>query len=162
MGYPGIVGNKTHQHYLRCVGTLNDILEGYDNQAIMASTFKELIEVLHDPELLYSEVSSILSALAGRIPSKLEESICATIDAAKSKGDAQEFPVVRIKSRRAPHPGLHPSPRSGHVPHTTWRAVRHSQTLHGSRAMKCTLSLIFFQRTSPRRSCLVGGSRRAF
>ena len=97
MGYPGIIGNKTHQHYLRCVGTLNDILKGYDNQAIMASTFKELIEVLHDPELPYSEVNAILSALAGRISSKLEDTIRATIDTAKSKGDAHEFPVVRIK-----------------------------------------------------------------
>ncbi|KAL4066080.1 acetyl-CoA carboxylase [Scleroderma citrinum] len=97
MGHPGIVGNKAYQRYLRCTGTLNDILEGYDNQAIMVSTFKELIEVLHDPELPYSEVHAILSALSGRMPSKLEEGIRANIDTAKSKGDAQEFPVVRIK-----------------------------------------------------------------
>lgn len=97
MGYPGIVGNKPHQRYLRCMGTLNDILEGYDNQAIMASTFKELIEVLHDPELPYSEVTAILSALAGRMPSRLEDGIRAAIDTAKSKSDAQEFPAVRIK-----------------------------------------------------------------
>lgn len=97
MGYPGIVGNKVHQRYLRCTGTLNDILEGYDNQAIMASTFKELVELLHDPELPYSEVTAILSALSGRMPSKLEDGIRAAIDTAKAKGDAQEFPVVRIK-----------------------------------------------------------------
>ncbi|KAI6126082.1 acetyl-CoA carboxylase [Pisolithus croceorrhizus] len=97
MGYPGIVGNKPYQRYLRCIGTLNDILEGYDNQAIMASTFKELIEVLHDPELPYSEVNAILSALSGRMPSRLEDGIRAAIDTAKTKGDAQEFPAVRIK-----------------------------------------------------------------
>ncbi|KAI5984263.1 acetyl-CoA carboxylase [Pisolithus albus] len=97
MGYPGIVGNKPYQRYLRCIGTLNDILEGYDNQAIMASTFKELIEVLHDPELPYSEVTAILSALSGRMPSRLEDGIRAAIDTAKTKGDAQEFPAVRIK-----------------------------------------------------------------
>ncbi|KAI6042033.1 acetyl-CoA carboxylase [Pisolithus marmoratus] len=97
MGYPGIVGNKPYQRYLRCTGTLNDILEGYDNQAIMASTFKELIEVLHDSELPYSEVNAILSALSGRMPSRLEDGIRAAIDTAKSKGDAQEFPAVRIK-----------------------------------------------------------------
>ncbi|KIJ65157.1 hypothetical protein HYDPIDRAFT_89293 [Hydnomerulius pinastri MD-312] len=97
MGLPGIIGNKTYQRFVRCIGTLNDILEGYDNQAIMASTFKDLIEVLHEPELPYSEVNAILSALSGRMPSKLEDGIRAAIDAAKSKGDAHEFPAVRIK-----------------------------------------------------------------
>lgn len=97
MGPPGVVGNRPYQRFVRCMGTLNDILEGYDNQAIMASTFKDLIEVLHDPELPYSEVSSILSTLSGRIPSKLEEGIRSAIDSAKSRGDAHEFPAVRIK-----------------------------------------------------------------
>ncbi|KAF9219763.1 hypothetical protein BS17DRAFT_788749 [Gyrodon lividus] len=97
MGLPGVVGNKTYQRFVRCTGTLNDILEGYDNQAIMASTFKDLIEVLHDPELPYSEVSAILSTLSGRMPAKLEEGIRAAIDAAKSRGDAHEFPAIRIK-----------------------------------------------------------------
>ena len=97
MGPAGVVGNRTYQRFVRCLGTLNDILEGYDNQAIMASTFKELIEVLHDPELPYSEVSSILSTLSGRMPSKLEEGIRSAIDSAKSRGDAHEFPAVRIK-----------------------------------------------------------------
>ena len=97
MGPPGVVGNRPYQRFVRCVGTLNDILEGYDNQAIMASTFKDLIEVLHDPELPYSEVSSILSTLSGRMPSKLEEGIRSAIDSAKTRGDAHEFPAVRIK-----------------------------------------------------------------
>lgn len=97
MGPPGVVGNRPYQRFVRCMGTLNDILEGYDNQAIMASTFKDLIEVLHDPELPYSQVNSILSALSGRMPSKLEEGVRSTIDSAKSKGDAHEFPAVRIK-----------------------------------------------------------------
>ncbi|KAG8215027.1 acetyl-CoA carboxylase [Butyriboletus roseoflavus] len=97
MGPPGVVGNRKYQRFVRCMGTLNDILEGYDNQAIMASTFKDLIEILHDPELPYSEVSSILSTLSGRMPSKLEEGIRSAIDSAKSRGDAHEFPAVRIK-----------------------------------------------------------------
>ncbi|KAG1786029.1 acetyl-CoA carboxylase [Suillus plorans] len=97
MGLPGIIGNKTYQRFVRCMSTLNDILEGYDNQAIMASTFKDLAEVLHDPELPYSEVNAILSALAGRMPAKLEEDIRGAIETAKSKSDAHEFPAVRIK-----------------------------------------------------------------
>jgi acetyl-CoA carboxylase / biotin carboxylase 1 len=97
MGAPGIVGNKPHQRLLRCVGILNDILDGFDNQAIMTSTVKDLIDVLHDPELPYSEVSAILSTLSGRMPSKLEDDIRVAIDTAKSKGEGQEFPAVRIK-----------------------------------------------------------------
>ncbi|KAF9244091.1 acetyl-CoA carboxylase [Melanogaster broomeanus] len=97
LGIPGVLGNKTYQRFVRCLGTLNDILEGYDNQAIMASTLKDLIEVLHDPQLPYSEVNAILSTLSGRMPSKLEEGVRSAIDAAKSKGGAQEFPAVRIK-----------------------------------------------------------------
>ena len=127
MGYLGIIGNKTHQCYLRCVGTLDDILEGYNNQAIMASTFKELIEVLHDPELPYSKVNAILSMLAGRILFKLKDTIRTTINAAKSKGNAHKFPVVCIKKvvdSRALHLGFDSSPQSCHVPHTTQHAVQ--------------------------------------
>lgn len=97
MGVPGVVGNKPHQRLTRCMTTLCDILDGFDNQAIMASTLKDLIDILHEPELPYSEVTAILSSLSGRMPAKLEETIRSTIDAAKAKGDGHEFPAVRIK-----------------------------------------------------------------
>lgn len=97
MGAPGVIGNKPYQRLLRCVDTLNNILDGFDNQAVMNSTVKELIQVLHDPELPYSEIIAILSSLAGRMPAKLEESVRSTLDAAKAKGEGQEFPAVRIK-----------------------------------------------------------------
>ena len=44
-GPPGVIGNKPYQRFLRCIGILNDILDGFDNQAIMASTLKDLIDV---------------------------------------------------------------------------------------------------------------------
>ncbi|KAG6916120.1 hypothetical protein DXG01_008351 [Tephrocybe rancida] len=97
MGGPGVVGNKPHQRYVRCMGILNDILDGFDNQAVMASTLKDLIDVLHEPELPYTEVNAILSSLSGRMPIKLEESVRHAIDAARAKGDNVEFPAVRIK-----------------------------------------------------------------
>jgi acetyl-CoA carboxylase/biotin carboxylase 1 len=77
--------------------TLFDILDGFDNQVIMASALKDLIDVLHEPELSYSEVTTILSSLSGRMPTKLEETIRSTIDATKAKGNGHEFPAVRIK-----------------------------------------------------------------
>jgi acetyl-CoA carboxylase/biotin carboxylase 1 len=97
MGAPGVVGNKQHQRLVRCLGVLNDILDGFDNQAIMSLTLKELIEVLHDHTLPYSETTAILSTLSGRMPQKLEDDIRIATDAAKAKGDSHEFPAVRIK-----------------------------------------------------------------
>src|SRR5258705_8517015 len=78
MGTPGVAGNKPHQKLSRCLGILNDILDGFDNQSIMNITIKELIEVLHDPQLPFAEMFNILSSLSGRIPSKFEDSIRAT------------------------------------------------------------------------------------
>jgi len=97
MGSPGVVGSKPHQRLARCLATLNDILDGYDNQSVMNTTLKDLIEVLHDPQLPYSEITSILSSLSGRIPSKLEDNIRAATDAAKAKGVNTEFPALRVK-----------------------------------------------------------------
>src|SRR6266545_906280 len=51
MGSPGVVGSKPHQSLARCLATLNDILDGFDNQSVMNATLKDLIEVLHDPQL---------------------------------------------------------------------------------------------------------------
>lgn len=100
LGTPSITSNKPHQQLARYVGVLEDILDGFDNQGIMKDTVKSMIEVLHDPELPYSEVSSVLASLAGRMPAKLEESVRSIIDAAKTKGkkgDITEFPAGRVK-----------------------------------------------------------------
>ena len=97
MGPPNVVGNKPHQRLHYYLDILNNILDGYDNQAVMASTLKDLIAVLQNPELPFSEVTAILSTLSGRMPAKLEESIRAAIDLAKGKGEGAEFPALRIK-----------------------------------------------------------------
>lgn len=97
LGAPNVVGTKTHQRLVYCLTVLGDILEGYDNGAIMASTFKDLIEILHTPELPYTEITAILSSFSGRMPAKLEEAVRSTIDTARAKGDGHEFPAVRLK-----------------------------------------------------------------
>ncbi|KAI0358341.1 acetyl CoA carboxylase [Trametes cingulata] len=97
MGTPSVIGNKPHQRMYFCLDILNNILDGYDNQAIMASTLKDLIAVLQNPELPYSEVTAILSTLSGRMPAKLEEGIRSAIELAKSKGEGAEFPAARIR-----------------------------------------------------------------
>ena len=76
---------------------MNEILDGFDNQAIMHPTLKDLIDTLHDPKLPYSQMNVVVSSLSGRIPAKLEENICATLETAKARGDNTEFPAIRLK-----------------------------------------------------------------
>ena len=96
MGLPYVRGNKSHQRLAFCLDILNNILDGYDNQAIMASTLKDLLAVLRDPELPFSETSSILATLSGRMPAKLEESIRSALDGAHAKAGG-EFPAPRLR-----------------------------------------------------------------
>ena len=97
VGAPSVIGNRPHQRFRYSVGILNDILDGFDNQAVMHSTLKDLFDTLHNPELPFSEMQVVMSSLSGRIPAKLEESIRSTLEAAKAKGDNAEFPAVRLK-----------------------------------------------------------------
>src|SRR5271156_935977 len=54
-GQPQIVGNKPPQRFVLLHNILTNILGGFDNQVIMASTLNALVEVLRDPELPYGE-----------------------------------------------------------------------------------------------------------
>jgi acetyl-CoA carboxylase/biotin carboxylase 1 len=96
LGVPNPVGKKPHQRLRYCLDVMGNILDGYDNQSIMAATFKELIDILHDPDLPFDETTTILSTLSGRMPAKLEEGIRALIDSAKGK-EGVEFPAARVK-----------------------------------------------------------------
>ena len=96
MGHPSVVGNKPHQQLATQIEILNNILDGYDNSAIMNSTLKELMVVLQNHDLPFSEVSAVLSALSGRMPSKLEDAVRAVLDAGKHKAGHKEFPAPRI------------------------------------------------------------------
>ncbi|GJJ11159.1 hypothetical protein Clacol_005391 [Clathrus columnatus] len=97
MGPTQFVGSKPYQRFDRCLEILNNILDGYENQWIMGSTLRDLIEVLHDPELPFSEVLTILSTLSGRMPAKLEESIRNVLDGVKAKPAGRDFPGARVK-----------------------------------------------------------------
>ena len=97
VGAPSVIGNRPHQRFRCLIGILNDILDGFDNQAVMQSTLKDLIDTLHNPELPYSEMHAVMSSLSGRIPTKLEESIRSTLEVAKAKGENTEFPAARLK-----------------------------------------------------------------
>ncbi|KAI9795335.1 MAG: acetyl-coenzyme-A carboxylase [Piccolia ochrophora] len=95
MGPPQVVGNKPPQRFTLLYSILHNILQGFDNQVIMASTLKELIEVLRDPELPYGEWAAPISALHARMPQKLNSLFNQIVDRAKSR--KAEFPAKQLK-----------------------------------------------------------------
>lgn len=94
-GTPTVLGTKVTQRFTLLYGVLRDILAGYDNQVIMQSTLKEIVDVLRDPELPYGEWSSQASALHARMPQKLDTLFQQTVDRAHSRN--AEFPAKQLQ-----------------------------------------------------------------
>lgn len=90
-GEPVVVGSKAAQRYSLLYTTIHNILLGYDNSIIMSPALKDLIEVLRDPELPYSEWNAQFSALHARMPQKLDAQFTQIVDRAKVRG--VEFPA---------------------------------------------------------------------
>ncbi|KAK3076572.1 acetyl-coenzyme-A carboxylase, partial [Coniosporium uncinatum] len=91
LGTPQIMGNKPPQRFTYLFGVLQNILSGFDNQVIMQSTLRELIEVLRDPELPYGEWTAQSSALHSRMPQKLDSAFEQVVERAHSRN--LEFPA---------------------------------------------------------------------
>ena len=94
LGPPQVVGNKPPQRFAVRHAILENILQGFDNQVIMASTLNELVEVLRDPELPYGEWNAQASALHARMPSKLDTQFTQITDRAKAR--KSEFPAKQL------------------------------------------------------------------
>ena len=94
LGPPQVVGNKPPQRFLLLHSILQNILQGFDNQVIMASTLNELIEVLRDHELPYGEWNAQFSALHARMPQKLDAQFTQIVD--RSKARKAEFPSKQL------------------------------------------------------------------
>ena len=94
LGPPQILGNKPPQRFVLLYGILQNILQGFDNQVIMASTLKELVEVLRDPELPYGEWNAQVSALHARMPQKLDSQFASIIERAHAR--RAEFPAKQL------------------------------------------------------------------
>lgn len=94
LGPPQVMGNKPPQRYTLLFGILQSILQGYDNQVIMQSTLKELIEVLRNPDLPYGEWSAQASALHARMPQKLDSTFEQIVERAHSRN--AEFPARQL------------------------------------------------------------------
>ena len=94
LGPPQVVGTKPPQRFTLLHSILQNILGGFDNQVIMASTLKELMEVLRDPELPYGEWNAQFSALHARMPQKLDAQFTQIVDRAKTR--KAEFPAKQL------------------------------------------------------------------
>ncbi|KAF2104533.1 acetyl-CoA carboxylase acc1 [Rhizodiscina lignyota] len=94
LGPPTVMGNKPPQRFAYLYGILQNILQGFDNQVIMQSTLKELIDVLRDPELPYGEWNAQASALHARMPQKLDTQLGQIVDRAHQRGI--EFPARQL------------------------------------------------------------------
>ncbi|KIW73811.1 hypothetical protein PV04_01901 [Phialophora macrospora] len=95
LGPPQVVGNKPPQRFALLTSILQNILMGFDNQVIMASTLKELTQVLRDPELPYGEWGARSSALHSRTPQKLDAQLVQIVERASSR--QAEFPAKQLQ-----------------------------------------------------------------
>ncbi|KIW49703.1 hypothetical protein PV05_11356 [Exophiala xenobiotica] len=95
LGPPQVVGNKPPQRFALLLGILQNILLGFDNQVIMASTLKELVSVLRDPELPYGEWAARSSALHSRTPQRLDSQLSQIVDRAHARH--AEFPAKQLQ-----------------------------------------------------------------
>ncbi|KAI0181126.1 acetyl-CoA carboxylase [Hypoxylon sp. FL1284] len=93
-GPPQVTGNKPAQRFTLTYNILKNILSGYDNSVIMQQTLKEMIEVLRNPELPFSEWASHHAALHSRMPNKLDVQFTHVVDRAKARGT--EFPAKSL------------------------------------------------------------------
>ncbi|KAK6197910.1 acetyl-CoA carboxylase [Scheffersomyces amazonensis] len=94
LGEPEIQGTTPAFKFQTYATILRNILYGYDNQVIMNSTVKNLLQVLKDNELPYSEWSNQVSALHSRLPAKLDESLTTLVERNHSRH--AEFPARQI------------------------------------------------------------------
>jgi acetyl-CoA carboxylase/biotin carboxylase 1 len=95
LGSPVVVGTKPPQQFFLLHSILENILRGFDNQVIMGTTLKELVEVLRNPDLPYGEWNAQSSALHSRMPQKLDASLQTVVDKAKAR--KAEFPAKQLQ-----------------------------------------------------------------
>ncbi|CAG7995278.1 unnamed protein product [Penicillium salamii] len=95
LGSPTVLGNKPSQRFFLLHSILENILRGFDNQVIMGTTLKDLVEVLRNPDLPYGEWNAQSSALHSRMPQKLDAQLQALVDKAKAR--KAEFPAKQLQ-----------------------------------------------------------------
>jgi acetyl-CoA carboxylase/biotin carboxylase 1 len=86
-GLPQVLGDKSHQKYKEVRGNVESVLEGYEYMNLdMNALVKKLADSLRDCGLPFDLVIEELSPLAGRIPSKLDQSMHEELENARAVG----------------------------------------------------------------------------
>ncbi|KAJ2907251.1 hypothetical protein MKZ38_006545 [Zalerion maritima] len=93
-GPPVVVGQKPAQRFSVVLAILKNILNGFDNSFVMRESLQDIIDVLRDPDLPYSEWNAQFSALHSRTPAKLESQFTQIVERAKSRH--AEFPTKTL------------------------------------------------------------------
>ena len=93
-GFPAVVGTRPHQRFEHVRRILYDVLDGYDQEAVMFDALREYMHVMQLPELAYAQFESVLASLAGRVPAALERTVYARLDAARAA--AAPLPAAEI------------------------------------------------------------------
>ncbi|CDK26741.1 unnamed protein product [Kuraishia capsulata CBS 1993] len=94
MGSPFIEGTKPAHKFASLLSILQNILAGFDNQVVMNATLRDLLDILKNPDLPYSEWSQQVSALHSRLPAKLDASFTDLVERSHRRG--AEFPAKQI------------------------------------------------------------------
>ncbi|KAH3903567.1 acetyl-CoA carboxylase ACC1 SCDLUD_001209 [Saccharomycodes ludwigii] len=94
LGAPIIEGTKPAYKFKSLVTTLENILKGYDNQVIMNTSLQNLIQVLRDPKLPYSEWRLQVSALHSRLPKELDDKLTDLVS--RSEKRSADFPAKQL------------------------------------------------------------------
>ncbi|KAF9175178.1 acetyl-coenzyme-A carboxylase [Mortierella sp. AD011] len=96
MGQPTLFGAKPHQRYRELRLILDNAMDGYDNQALIQPTLKEIFEVLQNPELPYLEFNEVFASLSGRLPPKLQAALHQELD--QSAKNHEHFPARTLQA----------------------------------------------------------------
>ncbi|KAF9208988.1 acetyl-coenzyme-A carboxylase [Haplosporangium sp. Z 27] len=96
MGQPTLFGAKPHQRYRELRLILDNAMDGYDNQALVQPTLKEIFEVLQNPELPYLEFNEVFASLSGRLPPKLQLALHQELD--QSMKNSEHFPARTLQA----------------------------------------------------------------
>lgn len=86
LGSPIIEGTKPAYKFKSLVTRLEYILKGYDNQVVMNASLQQLIDVLRDPRLPYSEWKQQISALHSRLPPDLDKQLEQLVERSAKRG----------------------------------------------------------------------------
>ncbi|ORZ00046.1 acetyl-CoA carboxylase [Lobosporangium transversale] len=96
MGQPTLYGAKPHQRYRELRLILDNAMDGYDNQAVIQPTLKDIFDVLQNHELPYLEFNEVFAALSGRLPPKLEAALHQEIE--QSMRNHEHFPARTLQA----------------------------------------------------------------